>query len=159
MLAIRTANKSWTEEAPNGAHVGLVLDTTSFYAESGGQIYDTGFMTASNGGDGGDETEFSVDNVQKKGPYSLHIGTVQMGSIKVGDTLNLAIDTERRRAIMANHTVTHVLNFGLRKVIGAADQKGSLVERERMRFDFTAKKVRSSFPRPSINIRRLFTHL
>ncbi|EDQ92223.1 uncharacterized protein MONBRDRAFT_14194 [Monosiga brevicollis MX1] len=119
----------------DSVNVGVVLDRTNFYAEQGGQTYDTGFFRDANG-----ELDFTVMDVQKKGPYCLHIGVLSNGTLKVGDTLTLSFDVERRRPCMSNHTATHVLNFALRKVLGEADQKGSLVEPERLRFDFTAKK-------------------
>jgi alanyl-tRNA synthetase len=68
----------------------------------------------------------------------LHIGSTE-GSFKVGDKVTLTIDSDRRNDIMKNHTGTHVLNFALRKELGEADQKGSLVAPDRLRFDFTAK--------------------
>lgn len=139
VLAIRTL-EGWIDEAATGAHVGLVLDKTSFYAEQGGQIYDTGYMTSTDESNG---LEFTVSDVQKKGAYCLHVGIVQDGTIKVGDCLNLVVDTDRRVAVTMNHTATHILNFGLRKALAPADadQKGSLVEPDRLRFDFTAKKA------------------
>lgn len=84
--------------------------------------------------------EFSVKNVQIRGGYVIHIGSLE-GSLKVGDSVNLYIDTSRRRLVMNNHTGTHVLNYALRKVLGAesADQRGSLVAPDRLRFDFTNK--------------------
>lgn len=83
--------------------------------------------------------EFSVKNVQIRGGYILHIGTVE-GTLRVGDEVSLHIDTSRRRLVMNNHTGTHVLNFALRSVLGTeADQKGSLVAPDRLRFDFTNK--------------------
>eukprot|EP00055_Hartaetosiga_balthica_P018514 m.134646 g.134646 ORF g.134646 m.134646 type:complete len:952 (-) comp9661_c0_seq1:123-2978(-) len=114
--------------------VGIVLDKTNFYAEQGGQEFDTGSITI-NGG-----VELDVLDVQKRGPYCLHIAALSSGAVNVGDSVHLSIDNSRRRPLMSNHTATHVLNFALRKVLGEADQKGSLVESERLRFDFTAKK-------------------
>ena len=110
-----------------------MLDATNFYAEQGGQIFDTGFFTR---GDSA-EFEFNVKNVQIRGGYILHVGTL-VGQLSVGDELELNIDEERRVAIMPNHTGTHVLNFALRSVLGEADQRGSLVAPERLRFDSTA---------------------
>ena len=138
VVAIRTFDKSWTETAEAGAQVGIVLDKTSFYGEQGGQMYDTGFFTSTAEGS---ELEITITDVQKKGAYCLHIGTVQMGSVKVGDSLNLVLDQQRRFKIMCNHTATHIMNFGLRKALGEADQKGSMCAPERLRFDFTAKKA------------------
>lgn len=138
VLAIRTLDKSWTDSAQSGDQIGIVLDKTNFYGEQGGQTFDTGFFTSV---DASNEVEFTVKDVQKRGPYCLHVGTLQIGSIKVGDTFNLHIDTDRRFKIMCNHTATHVMNFGLRKALGEADQKGSFVGPERLRFDFTSKKA------------------
>ena len=131
--AIR-CNKQFVESISSGQECGILLDQTCFYAEQGGQIYDTGYMTK----DGDEETEFSVKNVQVRAGYVLHIGNIE-GSLKVGDKVKLFVDQSRRRPIMSNHTATHVLNFALRKVLGEADQKGSLVAHDRLRFDFTAK--------------------
>lgn len=78
--------------------------------------------------------------MQVRGGYVLHIGTVGEGVLKKGDNVYLNIDTTRRRLIMSNHTATHVLNYALRQVLGLeADQKGSLVAPDRLRFDFTNK--------------------
>jgi alanyl-tRNA synthetase len=84
--------------------------------------------------------EFCVQNVQVRGGYVVHIGHQATGSLKVGDTVSLKLDCSRRRLIMANHTGTHILNFALRSVLGdEADQKGSLVAPDKLRFDFTCK--------------------
>nr|XP_011756365.2 alanine--tRNA ligase, cytoplasmic [Macaca nemestrina] len=89
------------------------------------------------------KTEFTVKNAQVRGGYVLHIGTIY-GDLKVGDQVRLFIDEPRRRPIMSNHTATHILNFALRSVLGEADQKGSLVAPDRLRFDFTAKGAMST---------------
>ncbi|XP_022123105.2 alanine--tRNA ligase, cytoplasmic isoform X2 [Pieris rapae] len=134
VVALRK-NKEFVDEVMSGDECGILLDQTNFYAEQGGQIYDEGYMVKV----GDDSVEFSVKNVQVKGGYVLHIGKVE-GILRVGDTLSLHIDTERRRLIMNNHTGTHVLNNVLRKVLGNdADQRGSLVMPDRLRFDFTNK--------------------
>ena len=84
-------------------------------------------------------TEFSVKNVQVRGGYVLHIGSVE-GTLKVGDSVTLHLDGARRQLVMKNHTGTHVLNYALRSVLGTeADQRGSLVAPDRLRFDFTNK--------------------
>lgn len=89
-------------------------------------------------------TEVRVKNVQVRGGYVLHIGTVGEGTLKKGDKVNLNVDMARRRLIMSNHTGTHALNYALRTVLGwEADQKGSLVAPDRLRFDFTNKGQRN----------------
>lgn len=89
-------------------------------------------------------TEIRVKNVQVRAGYVLHIGTVGEGTLRKGDKVHTNVDTARRRLIMANHSATHALNYALRKVLGTgADQKGSLVAPDRLRFDFTNKGVLS----------------
>ncbi|XP_061707882.1 alanine--tRNA ligase, cytoplasmic [Cydia pomonella] len=134
ILALRR-NKQFVDEVLSGQECGIILDKTNFYAEQGGQIFDEGYMLKVDD----DSNEFTVRNVQVKGGYVLHIGKVE-GILKVGDSLSLHIDTERRRLVMNNHTGTHVLNNVLRKVLGNdSDQRGSLVMPDRLRFDFTNK--------------------
>lgn len=81
--------------------------------------------------------------MQVRGGYVIHLGNVE-GTLRVGDEVKLSIDQSRRRLIMSNHTGTHVLNYALRQVVGnEADQRGSLVAPDRMRFDFTNKVKRT----------------
>ncbi|XP_062477157.1 alanine--tRNA ligase, cytoplasmic isoform X1 [Pezoporus occidentalis] len=134
--------KMFVEEVSTGQECGIVLDKTCFYAEQGGQIYDEGYVVKDDNS-GEDKTEFTVKNVQVRGGYVLHIGTVY-GNLKVGDQVHLSIDEMRRRPVMSNHTATHILNFALRSVLGEADQRGSLVAPDRLRFDFTAKGALST---------------
>ncbi|KFO63061.1 Alanine--tRNA ligase, cytoplasmic [Corvus brachyrhynchos] len=134
--------KKFVEEVSTGQECGIVLDQTCFYAEQGGQIYDQGYMVKDDDSRE-DKTEFTVKNVQVRGGYVLHIGTLY-GSLKVGDQVHLTIDEARRRPVMSNHTATHILNFALRSVLGEADQRGSLVAPDRLRFDFTAKGALST---------------
>ncbi|XP_013926747.1 PREDICTED: alanine--tRNA ligase, cytoplasmic-like, partial [Thamnophis sirtalis] len=134
-------DKTFVDEVHTGQECGIVLDQTCFYAEQGGQIYDEGYLVKEDGAE--DRTEFTVKNVQVRGGYVLHVGTVY-GSLKVGDFVGLFIDEPRRRPIMSNHTATHILNFALRSVLGEADQRGSLVAPDRLRFDFTAKGAMST---------------
>ena len=116
--------------------VGIVLDKTPFYAEQGGQEFDTGKIVI----DG--KSEFSVENVQVYGGYVFHTGFVQEGELKVGDDIIAGYDELRRWPLRNNHTGTHILNFALRKVLGdSVDQKGSLVAPEKLRFDFSHKKA------------------
>ncbi|RCV43312.1 hypothetical protein SETIT_9G283700v2 [Setaria italica] len=115
---------------------GLVLESTSFYAEQGGQIYDTGIIEGSFG-------TFNVNNVQVFAGYVLHIGSFTEGSkaLSVGDTVICKVDYDRRTLIAPNHTCTHMLNFALREVLGDhVDQKGSIVLPEKLRFDFSHGK-------------------
>lgn len=134
--------KTFVDEVSTGQECGLVLDKTCFYAEQGGQTYDEGYMVREDDSSE-DKTEFSVRNTQVRGGYILHVGTVY-GSLKVGDRMRLYVDETRRRPVMSNHTATHILNFGLRSVLGEADQRGSLVAPDRLRFDFTAKGAMST---------------
>ena len=110
----------------------LVLDVTPFYAESGGQVGDTGYIT-------NDNFKMQVNDCRKTsdGKY-LHIGKVVSGSVQTGDKVTATIDIERRKATARNHTVTHLLHKALRNVLGDhVHQAGSLVTPERLRFDFT----------------------
>ncbi|HHT17021.1 MAG TPA: alanine--tRNA ligase [Papillibacter sp.] len=110
----------------------LVLDQTPFYAEQGGQAPDFGTITAGH-------SVFKVTNVQKnKGGKYLHHGTAISGSFTVGDNVTAEIDLPRRRAIMRAHSATHLLHKALKTVLGShVQQAGSLVEPDRLRFDFT----------------------
>ncbi|MBU2607270.1 MAG: alanine--tRNA ligase [Alphaproteobacteria bacterium] len=111
----------------------LVFDATPFYAESGGQAGDHGEIMF----DGG--VRFIVRDVQKRaGDVNVHIGELVSGSAKLGATAKLHVDAVRRHAIMANHSATHLLHAALRNVLGEhVTQKGSLVEADRLRFDFS----------------------
>ncbi|KAM6571128.1 hypothetical protein CsatA_015208 [Cannabis sativa] len=116
--------------------VGIVLNSTSFYAEQGGQIFDTGVLEGSFG-------SFQVVNVQIFGGFILHIGycSGNSGRLSVGDESICKVDYERRKLIAPNHTCTHMLNFALREVLGNhVDQKGSIVLPEKLRFDFSHGK-------------------
>ena len=118
-----------------GSQAGILLDKTPFYAELGGQEYDTGKLVI----DG--VAEFSVSNVQVYGGYVLHTGSLLEGSLKLEDEIIATYDELRRWPIRNNHTGTHVLNFALREVLGDnVDQKGSLVAPEKLRFDFSHKQ-------------------
>lgn len=146
VVALRMG-KQFVESVNSGEEAGVILDKTNFYAEQGGQIYDTGLLvkgdSSSTAGDSNQEdTEFEVSDVKLQGGYVVHIGKVIIGDLKIGDQLRLQLDETRRKYIMNNHTGTHVLNFALRKVLGVeADQRGSLVAPDRLRFDFTCKQA------------------
>ena len=120
-------------ELGEGTEGSIVLDRTPFYAEMGGQVADRGTIS------GPDGAEFAVTDVQKtKGGKYLHSGKMLRGSLRMGDTVTASVDSERRLAIMRAHSATHLLHAALRKVLGDhVHQAGSLVEPDRLRFDFT----------------------
>ncbi len=131
VLAI-VAEGEQAEEIVSGMDAMVVLDKTPFYAEMGGQVADHGVLSA-------DGVVFTVSDVQKnKGGKFMHYGKLVKGSLSVGNTLTAAIDTERRAAIRRAHSATHLLDAALTKVLGDhVHQAGSLVEPDRLRFDFT----------------------
>src|SRR5262249_49959720 len=116
----------------------VILNQTPFYAESGGQVGDTGVMHA-------DGVRFKVTDTQKyAGDLYAHIGTVEQGTIKPGAALALEVEHSRRGAIRKNHSATHLLHEALRQVLGDhVAQKGSLVAPDRLRFDFSHPKPMS----------------
>ena len=123
------------EELMPGVEGIVVLDKTPFYAEMGGQVADHGVIAKS----GENGCLFTVTDVQKnKGGKYMHYGKLSGGVIKVGDTVSAAIDVKRRKAVMRAHSATHLLDKALRTVLGDhVQQAGSLVEEDRLRFDFT----------------------
>lgn len=117
--------------AGTDAEAVVILDKTPFYAESGGQVGDTGYLE-------GDGIRFRVTDTHKQGKIHKHIGVVEQGTLKVGTTLTARIDIARREAIVLNHSATHLLHAALRNTLGAhVTQKGSLVAEDRLRFDFS----------------------
>ncbi len=116
----------------DGEEAGIILDATPFYAEGGGQVGDVGLFT----------TEFGrvqVSNAKKLPDGTIyHIGYVEEGLLKVGDTVKIAVDREKKLASARNHTATHLLQAALKRVVGdQVNQAGSLVTPERLRFDFS----------------------
>ena len=111
----------------------VLLDHTPFYAESGGQVGDTGALLDPRG------DHFEVhDTLKLNGTFHAHVGRLDRGSVKVGDKLSARVDGERRQAVVLNHSATHLLHAALRKVLGEhVTQKGSLVAPDRLRFDFS----------------------
>jgi len=109
----------------------VVLDQTPFYAESGGQAGDSGYLNAAG-------MEFEVRDCQKQGAHCLHIGTLLSGDVSVGQSLDTRVDSRVRTATALNHSATHLLHAALREILGDhVSQKGSLVDSKRLRFDFS----------------------
>ena len=109
----------------------VILKSTPFYAESGGQVGDTGLLS-------NDSCRFEVMDTQKQAKAFIHIGSLAEGTLSVGDKLSAEIDAERRDATIRNHSATHLMHAALRDVLGEhVQQKGSLVNNERLRFDFS----------------------
>ena len=121
------------DAAAAGDTVGVIVNQTPFYGESGGQVGDSGIIFTAGG------TEFTVaDTAKKLGALFVHQGTVAKGTLKVGDVVELRVDGARRSAIRANHSATHLLHEALRRRLGEhVTQKGSLVSAERLRFDIS----------------------
>ncbi|HXM84917.1 MAG TPA: alanine--tRNA ligase, partial [Stellaceae bacterium] len=126
-------------EAKTGAEAAIIVSQTPFYAESGGQMGDTGAMVSVKG------AEFQVTDTQKRASeLYAHLGKVTRGSLKVGEVVELRIDRERRDNLRANHSVTHLLHQALRRRLGEhVTQKGSLVAPDRLRFDFSHPRALS----------------
>ena len=127
--------KSFINEAQTGDEVEIITNQTPFYAESGGQVGDQGFISTTN-------CKIKITDTQKKmGDLHVHLGKVESGSIKIGENVNLAIDVERRNDARAYHSATHLLHEALRRTLGKhVIQKGSLVSPEKLRFDFSHNK-------------------
>lgn len=125
-----------TKDLPLNTPVSLLLDATNFYAESGGQVADTGRLVV----DGA--AEFKVFDVQSYSGYVLHSGYMAQGSLSAGDEVICEYDELSRRAIRNNHTGTHILNHSLREVLGDdVNQKGSLVDEAKLRFDLSHRQA------------------
>jgi alanyl-tRNA synthetase len=123
-----------TKDLPKDTPLGLILDKTNFYAESGGQVADTGRIVI----DG--VAEFKVLDVQEYGGYIVHNGYLEYGELSDGDEVICEYDELRRAPIRNNHTGTHILNHSLREILGdEIHQKGSLVDQDKLRFDFSHK--------------------
>jgi alanyl-tRNA synthetase len=131
VAALLDANGKPVDALEAGARGTVVLERTPFYAESGGQIGDTGELGTATG-------RFAVEDTQKLGLAFGHLGTVTSGRIAVDDLVHATVDAERRAAIVLNHSATHLLHAALRIVLGEhVQQKGSLVAPDRLRFDFS----------------------
>ena len=115
--------------------VGVILDRTPFYAEAGGQVGDVGELTA-------DGLRFRVTDTQKEGGLTVHLGRLAEGSLRAGLTVRAAVDADRRAAIRRAHSATHLLHHALHETIGKdATQRGSVVEPDRLRFDFSHRQA------------------
>jgi len=109
----------------------IILDSTPFYGESGGQVGDTGIITT-------EDAKFNVINTQKNGDVFIHVGQLVQGSLKTGEAVNSQVNHSKRSAIASNHSATHLLHAALRTILGVhVQQKGSLVDAEKLRFDFS----------------------
>lgn len=131
ITAIYSVDNEQLDAVPANDEVILVLDKTPFYAESGGQIGDQGVLVS-------DSSNFQVADTQKQGDVHLHRGKLQSGNLKVGDTVRAQVAGNDRSSITLNHSATHLMNSALRNVLGEhVLQKGSLVDADRLRFDFS----------------------
>ncbi|MES2711022.1 MAG: alanine--tRNA ligase [Pseudomonadota bacterium] len=124
------------ESAPVGTDVAIILNQTPFYAESGGQVGDTGVITAADG------SVITIRDTQKKlGDLVIHLGTVTQGTAKAGQAVTAVVDHARRTTIRAHHSATHLLHHALREKLGThVQQKGSLNAPDRLRFDVSHPK-------------------
>ncbi len=123
------------EEAEAGTSVQIVLDKTPFYAESGGQIGDRGYIS-------GDGIVIRVEDVKKESDFFVHFGRIERGTLRVGDAVTAQIDAACRRRAQANHTATHLLQAALKKIVDdGISQAGSLVSFDRLRFDFNCPRA------------------
>ncbi len=130
VLAIFAGAKR-VENVNEGEEVLLLLDSSPFYGESGGQVGDTGYLSS-------ETASFEVLDTQKQGEVLVHRGVLATGSLKPGDRLTAAVAQKARAAISLNHSATHLMNAALRNVLGEhVLQKGSLVDADRLRFDFS----------------------
>ncbi len=121
--------------AAAGSEVEIVLDKTPFYAESGGQVGDSGTIVKG-------RSVFEVSATRKQGRFILHRGKMAKGSMRTGEAVSALVDGTRRLSVARNHTATHLLQSALRRVLGPhVKQQGSLVEAERLRFDFSHFKA------------------
>ena len=128
-------NNKFVDKANKGDEVEIITNQTPFYGESGGQVGDEGTIQNSN-------CKINIKDTQKKmGDLYVHLGKVETGSIKTGESVNLEIDIEKRNNCRANHSATHLLHESLRRTLGKhVTQKGSLVSPDRLRFDFSHNK-------------------
>ncbi|MHC4834328.1 MAG: alanine--tRNA ligase-related protein, partial [Planctomycetota bacterium] len=145
---VATVEAIWTgshleASAAGGEVVGVILDRTCCYAESGGQVGDTGMLRVARNGDD-EHGVLEILDTLRCGGYVLHRARVERGHVRTGDRAEVSIEHRRRGMIAANHTGTHLLNLALRRVAGEdSDQRGSLVAPDRLRFDYAGSKALS----------------
>ena len=126
-----TATGKPLAELSDDREAALLLDVSPFYGESGGQVGDTGVLEIG-------EMRFLVTDTQKQGESLVHIGKLRQGALRTGDRLEARVAAEERGAITLNHSATHLMNAALRNILGAhVTQQGSLVDKDRLRFDFS----------------------
>ncbi|OII72951.1 alanyl-tRNA synthetase [Cryptosporidium ubiquitum] len=141
LIAIFDGNQLLNSIEIQSKIIGLIFDKTTFYSESGGQVADTGFIDFLY--NDCETSKFQVIDCKKFGKYVLHIGILLEGKIEINTELKslMSVDYCRRNLIKKNHTGTHILNFALRQILGSTcDQKGSVVDPNRLRFDFSSQK-------------------
>ena len=130
VLALYVAGEA-AETATAESEVAIILDETPYYAESGGQVGDCGYLHSS-------DAKIEVIDCRKAGDHHLHIGRLISGELKVGEQVSASVDASVRQATALNHSATHLLHAALQQVLGEhVQQKGSLVNSERLRFDFS----------------------
>ncbi len=133
-IAVILVKGKSVESADAGTEVQIVLDQTPFYAESGGQIGDRGYLVV-------DDTIVRIEDVQKESNIFIHIGYIERGTLSIGMTVNARVDRACRRRAQANHTATHLLQAALRSLVDSnISQAGSMVSFDRLRFDFNCPR-------------------
>jgi alanyl-tRNA synthetase len=139
-------DNQFIETAKTGDEIEIITNQTPFYGESGGQVGDQGLIQTA-------DCKINIKDTQKKvGDLFVHIGEVEKGSIKVGESVNLSIDAQKRNNSKANHSATHLLHESLRRTLGKhVTQKGSFVSPERLRFDFSHNKPIEKYEMSKIN--------
>ena len=134
MVTALIKNGERVESASAGDEVQIVLDSTPFYAESGGQIGDRGYLS-------GEDVLVRIEDVQKEAKIFVHFGRIERGTLKLGEPVTAQIDRACRRRAQANHTATHLLQAALKKIVDdSISQAGSLVAFDRLRFDFNCPR-------------------
>jgi len=133
VVAVWNGSQLWHDAVRSNEEIALILDRTNFYAEMGGQVGDSGEIALASG-------SFHVETTRTVGGFVLHVGKLKSGQLKAGDNVTATVSTLRNHT-QKNHTATHLANWALREVLGeGVQQKGSLVDAEKLRFDFSHGK-------------------